>query len=220
MTSSCHPIGCTKNIPFSLGLRIVRTCTEPETRDKRLSELKELLIHRDYPERLIDSALTRARAIPMRIALRKVIRKKEKNSKRPIFALKYDPRLPSISNIQSKHWRSITSQDKHMAQMFPQPSLTAFRRQNNLRDILIRAKVPEKGRPFREQKGMTKCDKGCPSCPYIKMGKEIRIKENSYWYMNRKLNCQIFNVVYMLECDKENCQQRYIGERGRLKKKD
>ena len=76
LTSSCHPIGCTKNIPFSLGLRIVRTCTEPETRDKRLSELKELLIHRDYPERLIDSALIRARAIPRRIALRKVIRKK------------------------------------------------------------------------------------------------------------------------------------------------
>ena len=119
LTDSCHPIGCTKNIPFSLGLRIVRICTEPETRDKRLSELRELLIDRDYPERIVDSALNRARAIPRRVALRKVIRKKQKNSKRPIFALKYDPRLPSISNIQSKHWTSMTSQNNTWQKFFP-----------------------------------------------------------------------------------------------------
>ena len=106
-----------------------------------------------------------------------------------------------------------------MAEVFSQPPLTAFRRQKNLKDLLIRAKVPEKGRPEREQKGMTKCGKACPSYPYIKKGNKIRIKEDSYWFINRKVNCQSYNVVYMLECDKNNCQQKYIGETGRFFKK-
>ena len=40
LTSSCHPVQTTKNIPYSLGLRIVRTCTELTERDQRLAELK------------------------------------------------------------------------------------------------------------------------------------------------------------------------------------
>ena len=42
LTSSCHPVECTDNIPFSLALRIVRICSEIETREKRFLELKEL----------------------------------------------------------------------------------------------------------------------------------------------------------------------------------
>ena len=50
LTSSCHPIGCTKKIPYCLGLKIVRICTIPETRDKRMKKLKYLLLTREYPE--------------------------------------------------------------------------------------------------------------------------------------------------------------------------
>ena len=80
MTDSCHPIGCTKNIPYSLGLRIVRIWTSPKDRDKRLEELKILLLERHYPERLVNSALEKARAVPREKALRNVKRKKEKAS--------------------------------------------------------------------------------------------------------------------------------------------
>jgi hypothetical protein len=147
-----------KNIPYSLGLRIVRICTNPETRDLRLGELKALLLNRDYPERLVDSALDKARLIPRNIALRRVIRKKQINKQRPVFAVKYDHRLPSISSIQAKHWRSMTSQDQYMVYIFPQPPLTAFKRQKNLRDLLIRAKVPEPPRSY-PQRQMRACQK-------------------------------------------------------------
>ena len=75
-------------------------------------------------------------------AVKKLLESLQKNKQRPVFAVKYDPRLPSITNIQTKHWRSMTFQDKYMEEVFPQPPLTAFERQRNLRDILIRAKVP------------------------------------------------------------------------------
>ena len=48
LTSSCHPNHVTSNIPYSLALRITRICSEPETRDLRHSELRELLLERDY----------------------------------------------------------------------------------------------------------------------------------------------------------------------------
>ena len=73
LTDSCHPIGCTKNIPYSLGLRIVRICTSPQDRDKRLIELRNLLFERNYPERLVNSAIDKARAVPREKALRTVI---------------------------------------------------------------------------------------------------------------------------------------------------
>ena len=50
LTSSCHPAQTTANIPFSLGLRIVRICSSIENRDKRLAELEGLLHRRGYSD--------------------------------------------------------------------------------------------------------------------------------------------------------------------------
>jgi hypothetical protein len=130
LPSSCHPKATSKAIPFSLSLRIVRICTKKNQRDQRLSELKELLLARQYPEQLIDAAQNKARKIPRKIALRKVIKKTTKN--RPIFCLKYDPRLPSIQAIQSKHWRSMTTQNQYLKEVFKDPPLTPFKRQTNI----------------------------------------------------------------------------------------
>ena len=72
LTSSCHPAHVTENIPFSLAYRIIRICSEPESRDKRLSELKELLMSRSYKSSLVDNAIERARKIPRMEALKKL----------------------------------------------------------------------------------------------------------------------------------------------------
>ena len=53
LTSSCHPSHVTSNIPFSLALRILRICSNPEDREKRFSELKSMLLARDYKSKLI-----------------------------------------------------------------------------------------------------------------------------------------------------------------------
>ena len=94
LPSSCHPAHVTDNIPFSLALRIVRICTLQEDREKRFSELKDLLLSRDYKPKVIDSAIQKARNIPREEALKRV--NKSKSSERPVFVIQYDPRLPSI----------------------------------------------------------------------------------------------------------------------------
>ena len=66
----------TKNIPFSLALRIIRICSEKVDRDKRLAELREMLLSRDYPVGIINAAINRALAIPREEAIKCVVRKK------------------------------------------------------------------------------------------------------------------------------------------------
>ena len=137
LPSSCHPTSCTKNIPFSLCLRIVRICSKPEDREEQFLKLNELMVNRGYSERTLLSAIDRARRIPRQVALRRVL--KRKDEKRPVFALTYDPRMPAIQTIQAKHWRSLVNQDPYLDEVFTQPPLTAFRRQRNIRDHLIRS---------------------------------------------------------------------------------
>ena len=61
LPTSCHPKQVTKSIPFSLGLRIVRVCSDEKDRDLRLSELKKRLLDRDYNEDMIDAALKKSK---------------------------------------------------------------------------------------------------------------------------------------------------------------
>ena len=94
----------------------------------------------------------------------------------------------------------------------------AYRRQPNLKDKLIRAKVPEiLGRPTRVVKGLTKCNKPCPICPYVDEGKIVKAsKSDKIVEVNAPISCSSKNVVYCLTCDK--CSQQYIGQTDRTLK--
>ena len=61
---------------------------------------------------------------------------------------------------------------------------------------------------------MRKWLKECPLCPYIKEGPSVK-GANFTWKLNGEYSCQTENIIYMIECNKEKCQQRYIGETDR-----
>ena len=139
-------------------MRIVRVCSEPEQRDLRFQEMKEMLLEREYPPGIIDAAIVKARAIPRDQALKGILR--QDTNQRPTFVVSFDPRLPSIPNITKKHYRSMVTQDRYLQTVFPEPPLIAFRRQKNIRETLIRAKVPPPNtRENRRLNVMKKCGK-------------------------------------------------------------
>ena len=88
---------------------------------KIFSELKEMLIEREYSRRIIDGAVAKARAVPRIEALRKVPRTPPITN-RPTFVVMFDPWLPSISQITKKHWRSMVGQEPYLQSVFPEPS--------------------------------------------------------------------------------------------------
>jgi hypothetical protein len=211
LTSSSHPLECFKSIPFSLSLRIVRACSEDTDREQRFFDLKDMLLSREYPLGVINEAIAKARAIPRQKALLKVPR--QPTNSRPAFVVSYDPRLPNISDITTRHWRSMVSQEEYLKSAFPEPPLVSFRRQKNVRETIVRAKVaPE--RQARIVRGMKKCGH-CLACSYIKEGKTVKgisyNRKKFIWKIGRALSCNSKNVIYLLECDKEYCKQQYIG---------
>ena len=178
-------------------------------------ELKDLLLSREYKPSFIDSAIEKARNVPRREALKKVT--KEKQSDRPVFVIHYDPRLPSIPAIIKKHWRSMI-QDPRLKEVFPKPPLVAYKRPKNIRDKIIRSKVPPlpSSRPKRELKGMKKCNK-CSACPFVKEGKTTQSRSSNYRQdINSTVDCTTKNIIYLLGCRK--CPQQYIGETERAMK--
>ena len=217
LPSSCHPKNTTKSIPFSLALRVVRVCSTPKTRDIILRELKYSLMERGYNEEMLEASIEKARSIPRDRALKKA--KPKNKAHRTVFAVPFDPRLPAISSTMARHWRSMTSHDSYLQQVFKEPPLIAFKRQNNIRNFLVRAKVPNKtsSYPKRFLKGMKRCGTSCTACPYIKEGNIVKIN-NKNWNINRKLNCDSYNVVYAIICKKDKCNLVYIGETKRMLK--
>ena len=67
--------------------------------------------------------------------------------------------MPSMPSIIHKHYRSMTTINPELKETFPLPPLVAYKRPANLREKLIRAKVPKPvpSRPKRTFKGMIKC---------------------------------------------------------------
>ena len=144
---------------------------------------------------------------------------KPKNSEGPVFAVTFDPRLPSLGSIQAKHWRSMKARDSYLGKVFKRPPIIAYKRQQNLRGYLVRAQVPkEQDRyPKRHLNGMNRCNKNCTACPNVSQGKNIKINGIS-WKINKNLDCQSSNVIYAICCKKEKCNQVYIGETKRILK--
>jgi len=213
LPSSCHPSHITKNIPFNLCNRLLRICSSKETLKIRLEELKNLLLTREYRERPINEAIQRVLNMDREEALK--YRQKEEN-KRTIFVTTYNPALPSVSKILQKHWR-VMIQDPYLKKVFPQPPMVAFRRAKNLKDHLIRAKIPPLP-PVREKRilnGMTACNKPlCETCPFVQKVNKFKgpFSKNEV-VLNAPMNCLSKNVIYCIQCKK--CQQIYIGQTSR-----
>jgi hypothetical protein len=95
--------------------------------------MKSQLLDRGYSESLVDYALDKVKKIPRLATLKQA--NKQKQTRRPVFAVTYNPRLPSISSLQAKHWRSMVGRNQYLKEVFPSPPLSAFRRQTNLRSF-------------------------------------------------------------------------------------
>ena len=132
-----------------------------------------------------------------------------------MFVVHYDPRLPSVTGIVKKHWRTMVNTDPHLKEVFPLPPLVAYKRPPNLKEKLIRAKVPPlaPNRPIRKIPGMKKCTK-CPICPFVQPGKSVKsTSNNTIIDINTSVNCQAQNIIYCISC--QNCRMQYIGESER-----
>jgi hypothetical protein len=211
--SSCHPYHTKKAIPFSLALRLRRICSSDETFKNRTNELLTYLIKRGYKRNFVNKQIERAANIPRNIALQ--TKGKAPNDRIP-FVITYNPVLPNITNILRKHFNTLQSSNRCKT-IFSSSPLVSFRRSSTLRDILVRAQLPNNtsNQSSSLQPGSFRCGSNCATCPYISNGltKYTFSSTGETRFIKSHITCNTKNVIYMVQCN--HCKLQYIGETKR-----
>ena len=221
LNSSCHPKHICENIPYSLALRLKRICSEHIDFLKNLDILKNALLTRGYNCNYIMTSFDRVVNIDRTVALQKV---EKKIINRCVLPLMFDPRLPNISNILYRFWKVMT-QNPILKKIFPDPPMVCYKRPKNLREFIVRAKLPKEisiRRSTRPKLGFKHCNHNCVMCNYSpKFANHIvSSKTNIKVPILSDLNCLSRNVLYYISCTKSErpCstnKPEYIGQTGR-----
>ena len=213
LPTSCHPGHVTKNIPFSLGYRLLRICSSKITFNQRLEELRQDLLSRQYPPKIVDDAFKRVRCIPRSEALKKVIRS---STEREPLVITYHPQLVSVTGAVRKYHQVMTRESQPLARCFKEPSLVAYKRPKNLGEELIRAKVSTRRKSKRNKNGFTHCGRFCMVCRTSQPATSHQChRTGEKWDIVNPINCLTSGVIYLNSCRKCPAWTPYIGETGR-----
>jgi hypothetical protein len=170
-----------------------------------------MLISRKYNKNIVKDSIERASKLERAEIINKVVKTP---SDRVVLAVTYHPKLPSISNIIKKHWRTLT-RDQKAKEMFPLPPMIAFKQPPNLKSKICQARLPtSKHRQHRQLTGTKPCNKPCGVCPYILKSSEfISTHTKEKFKMTGKFTCSTKGVIYLTTCSK--CLHQYVGQTGR-----
>ena len=162
LSSSYHPHHTKKAIPFSLALRLRRICSTDAKFKHRINKLKTYLLARGYNNNFLEEQFLRAANLSRTNALQ--TKPKDSNDVVP-FVVTYNLALPRISNFLRKHFNILHTSNR-CKDVFKQPPFVAYRRSPNLRDILVKARLPVISNNHFPL-GSFRCGQNCATCPYI-----------------------------------------------------
>ena len=206
LPSSCHPKHCARNIPYSQALRIRRICSDEDTFEIRASELKQNLEHRGYSSNLVSDGIDKAREQNRSDLLQ--YRPVQKTSRIP-FVVTYHPNLPNLRQTIDRNWSNIENCPR-LHRLFPEKPIIAYRRPKSIRDILVRAKLPQLDNPTVDG-GSGPCgDPRCKTCQLMPVTNTFSSTNGAVSTMNSVTNCKSSNVIYLMTCTV--CNKQYVGE--------
>jgi len=206
---SSHPESTKKAIPYGLGVRAKRICSEEVDYRRHRQAVKAQLVNRGY-----DGAFVETELIKVDIKKREeLLREKtsSKRNKRIPLVITFSRALPKIGRIIRRHLHTLHTSDR-MKEVFPEPPLVAFRRDCNLQDILVHKKH---NRMFFRKPNMSgPCGaQRCAICPYMMTADNFTDPSGKKYSVRNNVNCKSSNVVYAVNC--RRCSRYvYVGETG------
>ena len=108
-TPPCHPKHVFKAIPFGVGTKLERNCSDATIFTKRKAENKGYLLNQGYPSKLVNDQFSKASAISRNDLLR--TRGKEAKKLFP-FVITIHPNLPDVGDIIRKYLFILQSNPK------------------------------------------------------------------------------------------------------------
>ena len=211
--SSCHPLHCKKGGPLGEFMRLRRNCTNVEDFLLHAEARKSDYIRRGYPRDILQQSLEKA-LNKNRAELLQKVKKTPKKSNRVPLVVTFNPANPNFASILGKYW-PLLGLSKKCKTTFSEPPMVAYRRNKNLSDKLVRAKLPPQAtNPTNRDTPIYRCINPtpfCTFCPKKDMPKQYQSSYTGRSYDGpTKYKCGTRNVIYLITC--RQCKKQYIGQ--------
>ena len=212
LASSCHPNHIKSSIAYSQALRILSICSSFETAKRRCMELENYLILRGHSKRKVRTSINKAlypATVPRTITTSSI--------PMPLIVT-FHPGLPNIKDIM-RELHPILSASPSLREIFPDPFMLSFRRPANLRDQLVRAKLPDIDTVGNAVHACGPClgDPRCKICELIPCQTFVQSKSGQQFrlFCGPHANCNSKQVIYVLSC--VSCGLQYVGQTSNLR---
>lgn len=202
---SCHPPHVKRGIPYSQALRLKRICSNENQLRERLGDLKGFLVKRGYKEDFVENQFSRTNNL-RRVDLLERKKRAEVGNKNS-FVIDYHPALQDLYGI-FKELQQIVGWSGSFLSIMPDLPRICFRRAKNLKDHLVRSKLPNE---LDEVGGMFRCgNKRCKVCQNVIEGSKFKsFVEDRIFHINHHFDCNSEGVIYLVDCRK--CGKQYVG---------
>jgi hypothetical protein len=114
--------------------------------------------------------------------------------------------MPDYGSIFRQHWAHMVSEYPELKRVMSAPPRICYRRPKNLRDILVRAKVPPPSsvKPLRQKQGFKRCmNSRCQCCPFtVNTKTHSSLYSKKSWSIQSPVDCNTNNCVYAVTCKK------------------
>lgn len=156
-----------------------------------------------YPSPVIDSAFKRITNIARSDALK--VKNRSRNNERIPLALTYHPLSLPVKKIIYDNFK-ILQNDQNTKHIFTTPPLMAFRRDTNLRELLVKSRLPKES----NAPGTSPCGRSnCRTCHHINEDTVISTSRSTFT-VHLSFTCTSTCLIYCIKCTR--CRMLYIGE--------
>ena len=207
--SSCHPKGVKRAVQHGTALRLRRICSSEHEFKQKSNEYKYYLVTRGHSPHEVEETFDKISNISRAEAR---IKRTEEQTPAPIkhrFFSLFNPHHPNIQKIIRKH-ENILRTSHTLDRLFPKGSFQVVnKRDKNLKELITRADPYSSKNP--ESGSFKTCNRTCDSCRTF-VGDYTKFKCNAtsrIFNLQKEMNCNTPNIIYMLECTK--CKLQGVG---------
>ena len=118
--------------------------------------------------------------------------------------------IPNIYSILWKHMNTL-HRSEELKESFPTPPLVAYRRDQNLQEIIINKK--HNNMFYKKPNICEHCGKNWALCKYISIRDTFIGTDGKEYKVKGYINCKTSNLIYSVRC-KKCCKMMYVGQTG------
>ena len=133
----------------------------------------------------------------------------EDKVERIVFPITFNPVNKDVVAVVKDNFRRL-ERDSEVGDLFEEPPLVAYRRDKNLRDLLVHSRIRTRRNEGKTHRcGRTRCN----TCHHVCSDSRV-VGPRGNFSIRCDFTCQSAELIYCIICRK--CGELYVGETGRM----